>query len=139
MDEPNLTVEHLQFARHRQEYHAERARGVFELFIKIFVTLAGGCLVLISAKGTSNYDPTHLHGIFKAAAVLLTFLGTISIIQISLNLKSWHGARCKECEISSSVPEILCYWWLYESLYCIAIAIAIGASWLGAFIFKLVM
>ncbi|MHC5054286.1 MAG: cytochrome b family protein [Planctomycetota bacterium] len=126
----DLKLERYKLVTDRQKYFTELARSAFATYLKVFTGLAGATIALISAKSKLDITQQLLRSLVDSVALLVSFLGVVSIGQIIFCLVRWHGFRRAEIKVNSDSPPLKSWFWVFEGLYCLAIAISVGAVWL---------
>lgn len=127
--EDDLKLERFKLVTDRQKYFTELARGTFASYVKVFTALAVAGIMLISARSKLDLRPDMVPRLVYAVAGLVTFLGIVSIGQIVFCLVRWKGYRKAEQEINPDSPRMKRWWWVFEGLYCVTIAISTVAVW----------
>lgn len=127
--EDDLKLERYKLVTDRQKYFTELARSAFASYIKVFIGLAAGGITLISASLKLELKPELLQPLVNVISCLVIFLGFVTIGQIIFCLIRWRGYRKAETEINPDSPPIKGWYWVFEGLYCVAIAISIVAIW----------
>lgn len=125
-----LTLERYKLVTDRQKYFTELARDSFSSYMKIFAGLVVGGITLISARAKLELEPNLLLPILDAIVYLVTFLGIVAIGQIIFCLARWLGYRQAEMQVNPASPRIGRWWWIFETLYCVAIVASIVAVWI---------
>lgn len=128
----DLKLERYKLVTDRQKYFTELARDSFASYMKILTGLAVGSMALISSKSRLDLSVVLLSRVVYTVAGLVSFLGIIAILQICFCLARWKGYRQSERKINPESPPIKPWFWLFEGLYCVAIAISLIAVWLGS-------
>jgi hypothetical protein len=129
--EDQIKIERYKLVTNRQKYFTNLAKGSFGYYIKVFIYLCAGVITLVSAKASLQIDAKLLLQLIKSIAILVTFLGIFSILQIIFCLVRWYGFRTAEAEINKECPKA--EWWacIFELLYISTIAISIVVAWYG--------
>ena len=127
--EDNLRLERYKLVTDRQKYFTELARGTFASYMRAFTVLASGGIALVSTKSKLELQPRLLLPLLDGIVYLIAFLGVAAIGQIIFCLVRWHGFRRAERKINPDSPEIRQWWWVFEGLYCTAIAASTVAVW----------
>jgi len=130
--EENLKLERYKLVTDRQKYFTELARESFTSYMKVLTGLTAGSITLISLKSTLELKIPLLSKILYLVAALVTFLGIVSVLQIFFCLARWKGYRQAEIQIYADSPPIKWWYWVFETLYCIAIITSIIAVWFAA-------
>jgi len=131
----SFEIEKYKVTIERQKSYANLAREIFDKYSKIFVTLTAGTFALLSAKEKLEIAEKLILKLINGIAVLITFMGIVSIVQIWFALIRWYDYRNQEIKIDESQIKRW-YAWTYEALYMTAIAASIVAVWIGACVFK---
>ena len=125
-----LKLERYKVVTARQKYFTDLAQGAFTSYSKAFASLVAGGIALISAKSKLELEPELLNSLLNAILYLVAFLGVVAIGQIIFCLARWKGYREDEIDINPDSPPIKWWWWIFETLYCIAITVSIVAIWM---------
>ena len=129
----NLKLERYKLVTDRQKYFTELARESFSFYMKMLTGLVAGSITLISLKSTLELRIPLLSKILCLVAALITFLGIVSIFQIIFCLARWKGYRQAEIQIYKESPPIKWWYWVFETLYCVAIIISIASVWFAIY------
>ena len=130
--EEELHLERYKLVTDRQKYFTELAKDTFISYIKVFTYLCAGAITLVSARASLQMDVELLLELIKAIAILVTFLGLVSVGQIAFCLVRWYGFRIAEREINKDCPKAEWWAWIFEGLYIFCIAISIFVAWVGS-------
>jgi len=127
--EDDFKLERYKLVTDRQKYFTELARDSFAYYIKIFTALAMAAITILSASSRLGLEYELLRHLIFGVAGLVTFLGIAAIGQIVFCLFRWRGYRHAERDVYPDSPPIKWWWWIFESLYCVCIAISVGVVW----------
>jgi len=127
--EEYLRLERYKLVTGRQKYFTELARSSFGSYVKVLTGLAMASVTLVSTRQQLGIETPILTKLIYGVASLTTFWGVIAIIQIIFCLERWKGYRRAERSINSQSPPIKKWWWIFESLYCVFIALSVVAVW----------
>lgn len=130
--EDDMKIERYRTVIVRQTYFTELARSSFSSYMKIITGLTVAGISLVSAKAKIDLEPPLLILLLKFGISLVTFFGIAAVGQILFCLIRWLGYRQAEGDINPDVPEIKGWWWIFEGLYCAAIAVSIVLIWMIA-------
>ena len=122
-------LERYKLVTDRQKYFTELARSSFGSYVKVLTGLAMASLTLISAQTQLGIKTNLLEKLIYSVAGLTSFWGFVAIAQISFCLFRWRGYRKAEQSVYVDSPEIKWWWWIFETLYCLFIAVSVGCIW----------
>lgn len=124
----SLRLERYKFVTDRQKYFTELARDAFSSYAKFFAALVAAGLALVSSKEPLGIQTDVLLYLVHSVLYLGGFLALVASIQIAFCLWRWHGYRKAERTIYPSSPPIDRVWWLFETLYIVAIWVAFAGA-----------
>ena len=131
----SLKLERYKFVTLRQGYFTDLSKETFITYSKIFSSFIAGAITLISVRIKLDLDQSLVNSLLKAIAILISFIGVISIFQIIFCLKRWYGFRYAECDINPDCPRPEFWAWLFEGFYILGIVASIIVVWWGIHIF----
>jgi len=125
----SLELERYKLLIDRQKYYTGLAKDAFGSYTKLLTGLAAGGIALVSTRTRLEIRPTVLLYLVDGIVYLVTFLGVIASAQIVFCLARWWDCRHAELKMNSNSPAIRWWWWLFESLYVVAILFSIAVTW----------
>ncbi|MBN2590539.1 MAG: hypothetical protein JXA96_11815 [Sedimentisphaerales bacterium] len=131
--EDDLRLERYRLVTDRQKYFTELARSSFGSYVKVLTGLAMASVTLISTRHQLGIGIPVLTKLIYGVASLTTFWGVIAIIQIIFCLSRWKGYRRAEQSVYDQSPSVKAWWWIFEALYCVFIALSTIAIWFFSF------
>jgi hypothetical protein len=127
-----LRLEHYKFVIERQKYFTGLARDAFASYSKLFSGLVAGGVALVSAKDKLSLKPEVLNYLVEIILYLATFLAFVASAQILFCLARWRHFRGQESAINCESPPVHRSWWVFESLYILAILVTVCVAWFVA-------
>jgi hypothetical protein len=117
----SLKLERYKFVTDRQKYFTELARDAFASYARFFAALVAAGLALVSSRETLGIRTEILLYLVHSVLYLGGFLAIVASIQIVFCLWRWYGYRKAELKINPDSPSIDRVWWVFETLYILAI------------------
>jgi hypothetical protein len=130
--EDSLKLERYKYVLDRQKYFTDLARDAFASYARFFTGLVAGGFVLVSTRNRLELRPDVLAYLVHGIVYVLAFLGFVASAQIAFCLARWRGFREAEMKINVSTPPLRWWWWVFETLYILAIWFTIVAAWYAA-------
>ena len=124
-----LKLEYYKYVIDRQKYFTELARDAFASYAKFFSALGAGAVALVSAKEKLLLKPEMLNYLVSILLYLMTFLALVSSAQIVFCLSRWRHFRRQESTLNPASPAVHRLWWVFESLYILAIGVTVVVAW----------
>jgi hypothetical protein len=125
----SLKLERYKLVTDRQRYFTELARDAFASYVKFLTALTVGALTLVSTQNRLDLRIDIVIYVVRGILYLITFLGVVASSQIVFCLARWYGFRRAESKINPDTPRPDRWWWIFESLYIVAICFSIGVAW----------
>ncbi|MGD0200982.1 MAG: hypothetical protein ABSD27_09580 [Bryobacteraceae bacterium] len=125
----SLKLERYKFVTDRQKYFTELARDAFASYARLFSGLAAAGVALVSTRTKLELRPAVLLYLINGILYLTTFLGLVTSAQIVFCLARWWEFRNAERKMNPDSPPIGWWWWLFETLYVMAILVAVVGAW----------
>jgi hypothetical protein len=125
----SLKLERYKLVTDRQRYFTELARDAFASYVKFLTGLSAGAIALVSTRNRFDLRMDVVLYLIKGILYLVTFLGIVASGQIMFCLARWYGFRTAESKINPDSPEPDWWWWIFETLYIVAILFSVAVAW----------
>jgi hypothetical protein len=104
----SLKLERYKLVTDRQRYFTELARDAFASYVKFLTGLTAGAIALVSTRNRLE---------LRIDIVLYLINGIL------------YGFRTAESKINPDSPKPDWWWWIFETLYIVAILFSVGLAW----------
>jgi hypothetical protein len=125
----SLKLERYKLVTDRQKYFTELARDAFASYIKFLTGLSAGAIAIVSTRNRLELRIDIILYLVNGILYLVTFLGIVASGQIVFCLARWYGFRTAESKINPDSPEPDRWWWIFETLYIVAIWFSVSVAW----------
>jgi hypothetical protein len=124
-----LRIERYKFVTDRQKYFTDLARDAFGSYSKLLAGLTAGAMTLVSTRNRLELRPDVVLYLVHGIVYLVGFFGVVAAAQIIFCLARWFGYRRAQQALDPKAPAMGWWWWIFETLYVVAIVVSIWALW----------